>query len=122
MRVRIAANSNITGIAHSIQSPPNLKPPSEGSAHRPVASRTRCGHRLAHFQLGALPLIGHMKEEGHLGRCYLKGYAGDAANAILTAAAYNFRRIPVWLSILLRLILADMFTAFALQKHPNPAS
>ena len=39
------------------------------------------------------PLIGHMKEEGHLGRCYLKGHAGDAANAILTAAGYNFRRI-----------------------------
>src|SRR5258707_67332 len=39
------------------------------------------------------PLIGHMKEEGHLGRCYLKGHAGDAANTILTAAGYNFRRI-----------------------------
>src|SRR5882757_5039343 len=43
------------------------------------------------------PLIGHMKEEGHLGRCYLKGHAGDAANAILTAAGYNFRRILAWL-------------------------
>ena len=38
-----------------------------------------------------------MKEEGHLGRCYLKGHAGDAANAILTAAGYNFRRILAWL-------------------------
>ena len=35
------------------------------------------------------PLIGHMKEEGHLGRCYLKGHAGDAANAILIAAGYS---------------------------------
>ena len=35
------------------------------------------------------PLIGHMKEQGHLGRCYLKGHAGDAANAILTAAGYR---------------------------------
>src|SRR5205823_11831315 len=25
-------------------------------------------------------VIGHMKAEGHLGRCYLKGRAGDAAN------------------------------------------
>jgi IS5 family transposase len=25
--------------------------------------------------------IGHMKTDGHLGRCYLKGAAGDAANA-----------------------------------------
>src|SRR6476620_6627059 len=46
------------------------------------------------------PLIGHMKEQGHLGRCYLKGHAGDAANAILTAAGYNFRRILAWLRIL----------------------
>jgi transposase, IS5 family len=51
------------------------------------------------------PLIGHMKEEGHLGRCYLKGRAGDAANAILTAVGYNFRRILAWLRRLLRLIL-----------------
>jgi hypothetical protein len=26
-----------------------------------------------------------MKADGHLGRCYLKRTAGDAANAILTA-------------------------------------
>jgi len=25
-----------------------------------------------------------MKTDGHLGRCYLKGRAGDAANALLT--------------------------------------
>ena len=31
------------------------------------------------------PVIGHLKAEGHLGRCYLKGCAGDAANAILSA-------------------------------------
>jgi len=47
------------------------------------------------------PLIGHMKEQGHLGHCYLKGQAGDAANAILTAAGYNFRRILAWLRIFL---------------------
>jgi hypothetical protein len=29
----------------------------------------------------------------HLGPSYLKGRAGDAANAILCAAGYNFRRI-----------------------------
>jgi transposase, IS5 family len=27
-----------------------------------------------------------MKAEGHLGRCYLKGRSGDAANIILSAA------------------------------------
>ncbi|MCK1310969.1 IS5 family transposase, partial [Bradyrhizobium sp. 45] len=31
------------------------------------------------------PIIGHLKAEGHLGRCYLKGRAGDAANVVLSA-------------------------------------
>jgi IS5 family transposase len=30
-------------------------------------------------------VIGHMKAEGQLGRCYLKGRAGEAYNAILSA-------------------------------------
>ena len=50
-------------------------------------------------------VIGHMKAEGHLGRCHLKGREGDAANAILTAAGHNFRLILAWLRDLLRLIL-----------------
>jgi IS5 family transposase len=50
-------------------------------------------------------VIGHMKNDGHLGRCYLKGRDGDAANAILTAVGYNFRLLLAWLSTLLRLVL-----------------
>jgi IS5 family transposase len=50
-------------------------------------------------------VIGHMKAEGHLGRCYLKGREGDAANAILTAVGHNLRLVLTWLRILLRLIL-----------------
>ena len=46
-----------------------------------------------------------MKNDGHLGRCYLKGRDGDAANAILTAVGYNFRLLLAWLNALLRLIL-----------------
>ncbi len=64
------------------------------------------------------PLIGHMKEEGHLGRCYLKGHAGDAANATLTAG-YNFRRILAWLRILLRLILYALMPAPSRQPDLN---
>jgi hypothetical protein len=33
-----------------------------------------------------------MKAEGHLGRCYLKGHTGNAANVILSAVGYNLRR------------------------------
>jgi len=58
-------------------------------------------------------VIGHMKAEGHLGRCYLKGTAGDAANAILTAIGHNLRLVLAWLRILLRLILAALRSALA---------
>jgi transposase, IS5 family len=51
------------------------------------------------------PVIGHMKSDGHLGRCHLKGREGDAANVILTAVGHNLRRVLAWLRALLRLIL-----------------
>jgi IS5 family transposase len=57
--------------------------------------------------------IGHMKTDGHLGRCYLKGAAGDAANIVLSAVGHNLRRVLAWLKILLRLLsiaLARLFT------------
>jgi IS5 family transposase len=55
------------------------------------------------------PVIGHLKADGHLSRCYLKGRAGDAANVILSAVGYNFRRILAWLRGFCRLILAALF-------------
>jgi IS5 family transposase len=50
-------------------------------------------------------VIGHMKADGHLGRCYLKGRDGDAANTILTAVGHNLRLVLSWLRALLRLML-----------------
>jgi transposase, IS5 family len=58
------------------------------------------------------PVIGHMKAEGHLGRCYLKGRNGDAANAILTAVGYNFRRVLAWFRVLLCRILIAILRDF----------
>jgi hypothetical protein len=37
------------------------------------------------------PVIGHLQGDYRMGRNYLKGYAGDRANAVLAAAGYNFR-------------------------------
>jgi hypothetical protein len=54
------------------------------------------------------PIIGHLKAEGHLGRCYLKGRAGDAANVILSAVGHNFRRILAWLREFLCLLLLQL--------------
>ena len=43
------------------------------------------------------PEIGHMKNDGHLGRCYLKGQIGDAMNVLLVACGHNLRKILAWL-------------------------
>ena len=39
------------------------------------------------------PVIGHIKNDGRLGRNYLKGKSGDIINARLAAVGYNFRLI-----------------------------
>jgi hypothetical protein len=39
------------------------------------------------------PWIGHMKSDGKLGRCYLKGANGDQIHGILVAIAHKFRMI-----------------------------
>src|SRR5712691_922811 len=51
------------------------------------------------------PVIGHLKQEHRMGRNYLAHRAGDAANAVLAAAGYNFRLLIRWLRLLLRQIL-----------------
>jgi IS5 family transposase len=61
------------------------------------------------------PVIGHAKGEHRMGRNFLKGAHGDAANAVLAAAGYNFRRLLAWFAILWRVlvmaILADALDA-----------
>jgi len=57
---------------------------------RSVHGATKCELR----PLSAIePVIGNLKAYRHLGRNYLKGRAGDAANAILSAVGYNFRLV-----------------------------
>lgn len=51
------------------------------------------------------PVIGHLKAEHRMGRNYLWFRRGDAANAVLAAAGYNFRRLIRWLKLLLRQII-----------------
>jgi transposase, IS5 family len=57
------------------------------------------------------PTIGHVKLEHRMGRNYLAGSKGDASNAVLAAAGYNFRQLLNWLRLLLRLGLALLFGA-----------
>ena len=54
------------------------------------------------------PVIGHMKSDGHLGRNFLLGMEGDAANIILAAAGHNLRLLRAWLAWLLAFLLSLM--------------
>src|SRR5215472_6409393 len=61
------------------------------------------------------PVIGHLKAEHRMGRNYLAHHAGDAVNAVLAAAGYNFHRLLRWLELLLSRFLAAQKVAAALQ-------
>jgi IS5 family transposase len=54
------------------------------------------------------PVIGHLKAEHRMGRNHLAHTEGDAANAVLAAAGYNFRRLLAWLAFLCALLLAAL--------------
>jgi transposase, IS5 family len=57
------------------------------------------------------PVIGHAKSEHRMGRNFLKGTHGDAANAVLAAAGYNFRRLLAWLAALWRVLIIAVLDA-----------
>ena len=50
-------------------------------------------HELQHRRNSIEPIIGHMKSEGHLDRCYLHGVMGDKIHALLCGAGMNLRKI-----------------------------
>ncbi len=54
------------------------------------------------------PAIGHLKSEHRMGRNYLWHREGDAIDAVLAAAGYNFRRLIRWLQLLLIQILVQL--------------
>jgi transposase, IS5 family len=71
------------------------------------------------------PVIGHMKGDGHLGRNFLLGTDGDAANLVLAAAGHNLRLLRAWLARLLALLLSLLAgthsTGAAQPARPLPA-
>ena len=54
------------------------------------------------------PVIGHLKAEHRMARNYLWHRQGDAINAVLAAAGYNFRLLLRWLRFLLFRFLAAL--------------
>ncbi len=63
------------------------------------------------------PIIGHMKNDGLLGRNYLKGAEGDAINVILCGAGQNLRLILNYLRICY-LWIESMFIRSSLPVSP----
>lgn len=59
------------------------------------------------------PEIGHMKTEGRLARCGLKGLLGDAIFAVLCGCGHNIRKILAHLRALLAALLASLSQARA---------
>ena len=103
----IDATEKLTGLPRPRrgQSAPLLRLRSETRRLRDHQARTAP-------PFGREAVIGHMKTDGHLGRCYLKGREGDAAaNVILTAVGYNLRLFLTWLSSLLGFILLGLCRA-----------
>ena len=63
------------------------------------------------------PVIGHCKDDHRMGRNFLAHRDGDAINAVLAAAGYNFPRLLAWIAILLR----TFSMAFELKDMPQRA-
>ena len=55
-----------------------------------------------------------------MGRNYLKGYAGDRANALLAAAGYNFSLLLRWLKEFLRALLVALIRIFGTPRWAHP--
>lgn len=64
------------------------------------------------------PEIGHMKTDGRLARCPLKGTQGDAIFAVLCGCGHNIRKILAHLRALL-LLLLTLITAQAIRQSDH---
>ena len=63
---------------------------------------TRTIAKLLRRRSAIEPMIGHMKNDGRLTRCPLKGTEGDALFAVLCGCGHNIRMILKYLKELLR--------------------
>ncbi|MCR9168319.1 MULTISPECIES: IS5 family transposase [Marivita] len=77
------------------------------------------------------PEIGHMKSDGRLARCPLKGTCGDAIFAVLCGCGHNIRKILNHLRLLLAYLIAAIATTLSAtmsirdknqRSYPTPAA
>jgi transposase, IS5 family len=67
------------------------------------------------------PVIGHLKSDHRMNRNFLALAIGDAANAVLAAAGYNFSLLLRWLRLLCALILAALASSANASHRPRLA-
>ena len=65
------------------------------------------------------PWIGHMKQDGKLSRCHLKGVVGDEMHALLVGIGHNFRMILRKLRCFYALLLRWLLGALCLSEWKN---
>jgi IS5 family transposase len=73
--------------------------------------------RLLRRRSAIEPEIGHMKSDGRLTRCALKGTNGDALFAVLCGCGHNIRKLLAHLRALLAALLAGLIQAHADPDH-----
>ena len=100
--VRILADAGYRG--HNAPDSHKLRVFTAGQKRRVTPALLRLMRRRPAIE----PVIGHVKGEHRMGRNYLAGEHGDAINAILAAAGYNFSLLLNWFRQLLSLILAAL--------------
>ena len=107
---RVLADAGYKG--HNAPKAPAFRIYTSGQKRRMTQAIKREMRRRAAVE----PVIGHIKNEHRMGRNYLARQEGDAINAILAAAGYNFRLLLTWLRLfLLRIVLAVL----AAPSHSN---
>ncbi len=89
-----------------------------GDATIHIAGASNCGlsrtlRKRRRRRSAIEPLIGHMKSDHRMGRCFLKGLVGDAINATLAAAGLNLRKL------LRRLVFALIFWLIGFIGRPS---
>ena len=79
--------------------------------------------RYQHRRNSVEPIIGHMKHEGLLDRCHLRGREGDRVHAVLCAVGFNLRRVLRRLARLLGLqFIRDLLAAIHQSGNGVPGS
>lgn len=92
-----------------------------GLAHVHLAgSSTRLLSRTKKKRRSAVePMIGHLKSDNRMGRCFLKGLTGDAINAVLAAAGSNLQKL---LRGLARALIFSLWCVLSAAEKPHEPS